>query len=236
MKWKAFHSCLKWGNTLPVVSADDEGGKQLPRWRRTWPQEWQHMTGWKWCGCLQWKQWWKFKLIIGLEWRKEINPSFSFRIWGIFMKNMTETLMLWRTVKKECIFTLTLVVRCEITTFTAKCRNYWEKGGPNNSGWFLRMYMTSSEKPGKRAAGLQPVFFPSSSPHLSRGCCLCLSVFVWNGPPPPRAPLVPAKPVRLSLLWGACGKVQAAGRRLQLLRSLWICPTFYGYLRWIRSR
>lgn len=34
--------------------------------------------------------------------------------------------------------------------------------------------------------------------------------------------------MRLSLLWGACGKVQAAGRRLQLLRSLWICPIFYG--------
>lgn len=85
------------------------------------------------------------------------------------------------TSEKECIFTLTLVARCEITTFIAKFWNNWEKGGPNNSGRFLRMYMTSSEKPGKRAAGLQPVIFPSSSPHLSRGCCLCLSVLVWNG-------------------------------------------------------
>lgn len=83
--------------------------------------------------------------------------------------------------QKKCIFTLTLVVRCEITTFTAKFQNNWVKGGPNNSGRFVRMYMTSSEKPGKRAAGLQPVFSPSSSPHLSRGCCLCLSMFVWNG-------------------------------------------------------
>lgn len=28
---KKMKCCLKWGNTLPVVSADDEGGKQLPR-------------------------------------------------------------------------------------------------------------------------------------------------------------------------------------------------------------
>lgn len=52
---------------------------------------------------------------------------------------------------KECMFTLTSVVRCEITTCVCKnLKIIGKKGGANNNGQCLKMYMTSSEKPGKK--------------------------------------------------------------------------------------